>query len=237
MTALTDLYDRVIATPEWAADLSGLNRALIDSLQAAGLPVQFGGNPFYRHMQNDSILGGKFTTRDAVKRRRLCDIAQLGRTLFEIGVNGGHGILLQKHANPALKCTGIDLCQSVGEGNPRADIYCPVAMRWLQARFPGDMTFLIGSSASLLPDYAARHPGNRIDLLRIDGARSLYYSDFMALRPLLHEGSLIVFDDPRWSSTRAAVTRLMDEGHLTPDPRFSDPDQLFSSDPVMRLAR
>jgi len=237
VTAPPDIYDRVVATPEWAADLGALNRTLIDSLQDAGLPAQFGGSPFYRHMQNDSILDGKFTTRDAVKRRRLCEIAQLGRTLFEIGVNGGHGILLQKHANPDLKCTGIDLCQSVGEGNPRADIYCPVAMHWLTARFPGDMDFLIGSSANLLPDYAARHQGSRIDLLRIDGARSLYYSDFMALKPLLHDGSLIVFDDPRWSSTRTAVTRLMAEGLLTPDPRFSDPDHLFISDPVMRLAR
>ncbi|MEO5616055.1 MAG: hypothetical protein ABIR04_14190, partial [Cypionkella sp.] len=154
------------------------------------MPAQIGGSPFYRHMQNVSILDSKFTTRDAVKRRRLCEIAQLGRTLFEIGVNGGHGILLQKHANPHLRCTGIDICQTVGAGNPRADIYCPVAMQWLQARFPGDMDFLVGSSALVLPDYIARHPDSRIDLLRIDGARSLYYSDFMALRPLLHQDSL-----------------------------------------------
>ena len=229
-------YDALIASPDWAMDLCALNRALIASLLAAGVPARIGGSPFYRHMQNVSILDAKFTTRDAIKRRRLFDIAQLGETLFEVGVNGGHGLLLQKHANPALRCTGIDICQTVGAGNPRADIYCPVAMGWLSQRFPGDMEFLVGSSADLLPAYVARHPQSRIDLLRIDGARSLYYSDFMALRPLLHKGSVITFDDPGWPSTRATVTRLMSEGHLIPDPRFSHPDRLFISDPVMRLA-
>ena len=95
-------YDALIASPDWGMDLGALNRALIASLLAAGVPARIGGSPFYRHMQNVSILDAKFTTRDAIKRRRLFDIAQLGETLFEVGVNGGHGLLLQKHANPEV---------------------------------------------------------------------------------------------------------------------------------------
>lgn len=233
---MPDSYDALIASPGWQADLLALNRCLVDSLVAAGEPPLVGGNPFYRHMQQDSILTSKYMTRNDRKRRRLFDIARLGRTLFEIGVNGGHGLLLEKSANPALLCTGIDLCQTSGFGHPRADIYCPAAMDWLSRRFPGDMRFLVGNSSDLLPAYVRDHAGTAIDILRIDGARSNYYSDFNMLRPLLHAGSLVIFDDPRWPVARAGIERAMAEGLLTPDPRFSQAETLFDEDAVMRLA-
>ncbi len=227
-------YDALIASPAWQRDLRALNVALVDSLTAAGEAPLVGGSPFYRHMQNQSIIDGKVTTRNDIKRRRLFNVAQRGTTLFEIGVNGGHGILLQKSANPSLKAIGLDICQTVGAGNPRADIYCPVAMRWLEERFPGDMQFLIGSSHDLLPDFVARNPDLRIDILRLDGARKFFYSDFKMLRPLLHEGSYVIFDEPGWPQCRETVQRLMDERALTPDPQFSPEGKLFDYDPVMR---
>ncbi|MCX8508361.1 MAG: hypothetical protein ORN49_05685 [Rhodobacteraceae bacterium] len=231
-----DSYDALLASPAWQADLMSLNSAILDSLSTADAPLQIGGSPFYRHMQSQNILHSKFTTRGEVKRRRLFDLARLGNTLFEIGVNGGHGLLLEKSANPQLKCYGVDICQTVGVGNPRADIYCPVAMRWLENRFPGNMHFMIGSTSDLLPDFVRDNATLRIDILRIDGARSLYFSDFMTLRPLLHADSYIVFDDPGWPQCRKTVERLMESGILRPDPHFSPIEALFVQDPVMRLA-
>lgn len=228
-------YDDLMASPGWNADLQALNQTLVDSLTSRGLEPLIGGSPFYRHMQHQSIVGGKITTRNDIKRRRLFDVARLGTTLFEIGVNGGHGILLQKSANPALKCTGIDICKTVGAGNPRADIYCPVAMRWLEGRFPGNVEFLIGSTADLLPGFVQDHPNLRIDILRLDGARNQFFNDFMAMKPLLHSESYIIFDEPGWPVCRDTVQRLMDMQLLRPDERFSPLDKLFTQDPVMRL--
>lgn len=229
-------YDSLIASSTWQRDLDALNTALVDGMIAAGASPQLGGSPFYRHMQGQTILLSKFTTRNEIKRRRLFDLARLGTTLFEIGVNGGHGILLEKSANPRLNCIGIDICQTVGAGNPRADIYCPIAMRWLENRFPGDMRFMIGSTTDLLPGFVHDNPNLRIDILRIDGARSLYFSDFMAMRPLLHKDSYIIFDDPGWPVCQQTVRKLMEMGELCPDPQFSPQDALFAQDPVMRLA-
>ncbi len=229
-------YDQLLASDGWQNDLRALNLALVDSLTAVGEAPSIGGSPFYRHMQHGSIVTGKFTTRNDTKRRRLFDLARLGTHWFEIGVNGGHGLLLVKSANPDLKCVGIDICQTVGAGNPRADIYCPTAMRWLENQFPGDMRFMMGSSSELLPAFVRDNPGTRIDILRIDGARRLYFSDFMAMRPLLHKGSYIIFDDPGWPTCRETVMKLMEMGELQPDPQFSPLDKLFTQDPVMRLA-
>ena len=114
--------------------------------------------------------------------------------------------------------------------------FCPVAMRWLESRFPGDMRFLVGSSHDLLPGYVAENPNLRVDILRLDGARKFFYSDFKMLRPLLHAESYIIFDEPGWPQCRETVQRLMDEGALRPDPEFSPLDRLFDQDPVMRLA-
>lgn len=232
---MAETYDDLIAAPAWRDDLRALNQCLIDSLTAEGEAPQIAGSPFYRHMQHTSILDSKFTTRNEAKRRRLFDIARTGRRLFEIGVNGGHGILLQKHANPGLSCTGLDLCQTAGQGNPRADIYCPAAMGWLSSRFPGDMLFLIGDSGTVLPAHVRANPGLGIDILRIDGARSNYYSDFITMRPLLHQESIVVFDDPHWPTARACIERAMAGGLLVPDRRFSPPGDLFAQDAVMRL--
>ena len=229
-------YDALLASNTWQEDLRALNVALVNSLTALGEEPLIGGSPFYRHMQHASIITGKFTTRGDIKRRRLFDLARLGANLFEIGVNGGHGLLLAKSANPDLTCIGLDICQTVGAGNPRADIYCPVAMRWLENRFPGDMRFLIGSSADLLPAFVQDNPDVRIDILRLDGARRFFFSDFMTLRPLLHRGSYVIFDEPSWPLCRETVQKLMDMGELRPDPRFCPPDALFAQDPVMRLA-
>lgn len=228
-------YDQLLSSGGWQSDLRALNLALVESLEAAGEAPMIGGSPFYRHMQHGSIVTGKFTTRNDIKRRRLFDLARLGTRWFEIGVNGGHGMLLVKSANPDLTCVGIDICQTVGAGNPRADIYCPTAMRWLELRFPGDMRFMIGSSSDILPSFVRDNPDLKIDILRIDGARRLYFSDFMAMRPLLHQGSYIVFDDPGWPACRETVQKLMDMGELRPDPHFSPAGELFNQDPVMRL--
>lgn len=228
-------YDALMSAPGWQSDLRALNQALVDSLVAAGEEPLIGGSPFYRHMQHQSIVDGKIATRNDVKRRRLFEVSRRGSMLFEIGVNGGHGILLQKSANPALKCIGLDICQTVGAGNPRADIYCPVAMRWLEERYPGDMRFLIGSSHDLLPDFVAQNPDLRIDILRLDGARKFFYSDFKMLQPLLHKDSYVIFDEPGWPLCRETVQRLMDENQLRPDTDFSPIEKLFDYDPIMRL--
>lgn len=233
---MAESYDSLLADEGWRADMLDLNRHLIDSMTRAGIEPRFGGSPFYRHMQAQSLLDSKFTTRGEVKRRRLFDMARRGRVLIEVGVNGGHGLLFQKWANPGIRAIGIDICAAVGHGHPRADIYCPVAMDWLSARFPGEMEFHVGNSTDVLAQIAAERPDVRVDLVRLDGARSQYYSDFMAIRPLLHDESLIVFDDPTWPVVRSTIERLMAEGQIRPDDAFWPAGGFYSADPVMRLA-
>ena len=212
-------YDAMIASSEWTEDLRSLNAALAEALRAADCEPILCGNLFYLHRQADFETAPLEPDFDH-KRRRFFEIARQGGTMIEIGVNGGHSLLLAKSANPALRLIGIDICRSRGEGSPRGDIYVPVAMRWLETRFPGDFRFRVGDSRVEAPRFAIENPDERIDILHVDGAKATYLCDIVNLLPVLHEGTILVIDDSELPEVRKYIRALTRAGIAEPHPKF-----------------
>jgi hypothetical protein len=210
--------DPLIDSDAFRADLADLNRALHDALSAAGVAPVLNGNLFYGHLA-PGFWQAPPEPESAAKRRALAAVARRGRTLLEIGVNGGHSLLLAKSANPGLVCIGLDIAAQVDPTWARVDLYVPVAMDWLARRFPGDMRFFVGDSRLEAPRFAVENPEVRIDILHVDGAKETYFRDVVNLLPLLHAGSLDVIDDTDLAQVRLAVTRLVRAGlaELHPD--------------------
>lgn len=201
-------YEHLIASEAFLADLRGLNSALVQSLSNCGAPLRLNGNLFYAHLQNGFVDAPLLQEAEG-KRRRFVEIARRGSTFAEIGVNGGHSLLLAKSANPALKCIGIDICQQIDPSWARVDVYVPVAMKWLRKRFPGDFRFLVGDSRLEAPRLAVEHPETRLDVLHVDGAKDTYLRDVLNLLPLMHRDTLVVVDDSNLGEVRTAIRQMV----------------------------
>lgn len=201
-------YDEVLASDDFQADLDSLNTALAAALARFKAPDYLNGNLFYAHLQSGFQSAPLLSTANA-KRRRFFEIARHGTTLAEIGVNGGHSLLLAKSANPKLKCIGIDICRQIDPSWARVDVYVPVAMQWLRNRFPGDFQFLIGDSRLEAPRLAVEQPDIRLDILHVDGAKDTYLRDVVNLLPLMHRETLIVMDDSNLKPVQRAIKQLV----------------------------
>lgn len=191
-------YDDLIASREWQEMLTGLNAAIVDSLRREGLPVAMNGNLFYRHLQEDFHEGTPLFRFES-KRRNFFEMARRASMLFEIGVNGGHSLLLALMANPSLRCVGVDVCRQLDPSWARVDVYVPAAFRWLEDTFPGRVETIAGNSLLAAPAYALDHPDARIDFLHLDGAKDTHLREVLALADLMPEGAFVVHDD---SNTR-----------------------------------
>lgn len=214
-------YEALISSKTFRDDLAGLNAHLLEALRLFKAPRRLNGNLFYAHKQRDFDSAPLHPEMEE-KRRRLMEIARRGKSLLEIGVNGGHSLLPAKHANPDLQCTGIDICRQIDPSWGRVDIYTPAAMAWLKERFPGDFTFLVGDSRLKAPEFAVTHEGPPIDILHVDGAKETYLRDIVNLLPVLHDKSLIVVDDTQLRVVRRTVRRLVAAGLARRHPDYPD---------------
>lgn len=201
-------YDSLIESEAFQANLASLNLALAESLASCAAPLRLNGNLFYAHLQN-AFQNAPLLKEAEGKRRRFVEIARRGTTFAEIGVNGGHSLLLAKSANPALKCIGIDICRQVDPNWARVDVYVPVAMQWLLNRFPGDFQFLIGDSRLEAPRLAVDFPETKLDVLHVDGAKDTYLRDVLNLLPLMHRDTLVVIDDSNLSEVKTAIRQMI----------------------------
>lgn len=208
-----------VAPAGFEADLAALNDTLRRALEAAGADPVLNGNLFYAHLLPRFWEAPPEPEMEA-KRQTLTDVARRGRTLLEIGVNGGHSLLLAKAANPDLACIGLDIAARVDPTWARVDLYVPVAMDWLARRYPGDMRFLVGDSRVECPRLAVAEPDLRIDILHVDGAKETYLRDVVNLMPLLHPASLVVIDDTDMAVVRLQVSQLVRAGLMELHPDF-----------------
>lgn len=189
-----DTYDDMINSQGWCDKLADLNETIAESLRRQQEPVRMNGNLFYRHKQRDFYNQPWVPDFDA-KRRNFFTLAQRSEKLFEIGVNGGHSMLLALMANPDLKCVGVDVCAQLDPSWARVDIYVPVVFRWLEENFAGRVKFLVGNSLIVAPQYALDHSGAGIDLLHLDGAKDTHLREVLALRDVMKNGAYIIHDD------------------------------------------
>ncbi len=211
-------YAELIGSETFQSDLNALNAALCDVLRREGVDPILNGNLLYDHLQPE-FWKGPLEPRAEPKRARMAKAARSGETLFEIGVNGGHSLLLAKSANSALRCIGLDVCRQVDPEWARVDLYVPVAMEWLQTRFPGDFRFIVGDSRLECPRFAVENPEERIDILHVDGAKETYFRDIVNLMPLLTRESMIIVDDSNMFIVKNCIRQLIRAGiaELHPD--------------------
>ena len=234
MAEVTPSYDDLINSPSFKSDLASLNQALLGSLKQFGAPQFLNGNLFYEH-RSEGFADAPLSPDMDEKRRRLFEIARRGKSLLEIGVNGGHSLLLAKLANPALKCTGIDICKQISPNWGRVDVYTPRAMQWLKTRFPGDFVFHMGDSLLEAPRFAVTNPEAQIDILHVDGDKQTYFRDIVNLMPVLHKESLIVVDDTNLRTVQGMVKSLIAAGLVEVHPDYTDASTQRYQHMILRL--
>lgn len=105
------------------------------------------------------------------------------RNVLEIGVHGGHSLLMALLASPDSHVTCIDICG--WEHTERC-------VEYLQAQFPGRVTLLVGSSRDVLPLVRGR-----FDVVHVDGDHSYEGAKFDMEQAYRLSGpdTVFVFDD------------------------------------------
>jgi len=221
-----DSYFDMINCNNWKNDLQELNQYLVSSLKEKNKKIGLNGNLFYAPM--DTIFYKNILLPDCEEKRiNLFNLAhnydsnsKQPTTFFEVGVNGGHSMFLVLSSNPNIKCVGIDICEQVSKHYGHTEIYVEKAIQKLQELFPNRVTFIKGDSIKTLPNYSKNPTSEKIDILHLDGAKNNYYQDFLNLEPLLHQDSLIIFDDSNTKHVINAVTQLTKLGKIVLCPEY-----------------
>jgi predicted O-methyltransferase YrrM len=197
-------YDDMISSDEWKAKLDDLNNTLRRSLEAAGEPAVLQGNVFYHSMQ-ENFWDVEPEAEMEVKRRNLFIVAQNSKHMFEIGVNGGHSLLLMLMANPEMKAVGVDICDRLQKQWAPVEIYVEVAGKWLEINFPGRVKFIRGHSLIETPRYAIENPKRHIDVVHLDGAKVTHFRELCGIRPVLTPDAFVIHDDTGITSVKKAI--------------------------------
>lgn len=197
-------YDALIASDAWKEKLNDLNHTLRDCLIAAGEPPVLQGNVFYHSFQ-ENFWDVPPEAEMEVKRRNLFIVAQNSSHAFEIGVNGGHSLLLMLMANPDLKVVGVDLCERVQKQWAPVEVYVEVAGKWLEINFPGRVRFIKGHSLIETPRYAIENPKRHIDAVHLDGAKVTHFRELCGIRPVLTPDAFVIHDDTGITSVKKAI--------------------------------
>lgn len=117
------------------------------------------------------------------KQAALFDSCTKARNVLEIGVHGGHSLLIALLANETSTITCIDI------GGYDHTIEC---VRYLQSQFPGRVLYIRGDSSDILP----RMYGS-FDVVHVDGDHSYegVARDIAHVARLSHSDTTFVFDD------------------------------------------
>lgn len=139
-----------------------------------------------------------YEPRMHAKQALLFEHARGRRNVLEIGVHGGHSLLLTLLAAPQAHVTCVDLC---------AWSHTARCVAYLQSQFPGRVTLLRGSSRDVLPLVQGV-----FDLVHVDGDHSYEGAkfDMEHAHRLSAPDTVFVFDD-----YYDGIARAVDElGHL-----------------------
>ena len=197
-------YEELLASKAWREKLDALNATLRRALEAAGEKPVLQGNVFYHSFQEEFWKADPDPEME-VKRRNLFIVAQNSSHLFEIGVNGGHSLLLMLMANPKLKVVGVDICERLQKQWAPVEVYVEMAGKWLEVTFPGRVKFIKGHSLIETPRYAIENPSRHIDAVHLDGAKVTHFRELCGIRPVLTPDAFIIHDDTGITAVKKAI--------------------------------
>ena len=187
----------------WLDGLFRLNRIIAES----GVALE--GNLFYEH-RDPSFADHPPDPRLRVKRHRFRSVAVSHTRLLEIGVNGGQSAYAALTANSELTYFGVDIC---------AHAYVRPAIEWLQAEFPGRVSFESGNSLKTLP--SLRRQGYRYDAFHVDGANINYLADILHCRQMMTGPvAIVIVDDTNGPLVAATWRRCLRWRIVGPLPEY-----------------
>jgi len=118
----------------------------------------------------------------------LKSLAKNAKTIVEIGFNGGHSSELFLDLNPDSKIVSFDLgvyeCVAVGK-------------EYIDAKFPGRHTLILGDSMLTVPKYIQENPNVKFDFIFIDGGHdySIAKADLYNCKHLATKDTIVAMDD------------------------------------------
>lgn len=112
------------------------------------------------------------------------DVRLIGEVGFNIGISS-YGFLT---ANPEARVISFDL---------GTQDYVSVAKEYIDSKFPGRHTLIIGDSKETVPRFQRENPETRFDFAFIDGGHDYEtaMADIVNMKPLSHERTAVVMDD------------------------------------------
>lgn len=203
--------EQILASHDFRGHLSSLNAALVDRLEQHGEAPVINGNVLYAHKQED-FSDGAFNPGLAAKRQALVAMARRSRCFVEVGVAGGHGLLLALHANPDLRCLGIDLAERLKPNWPPVDIFVPATIDWFAETFPDRVRILKEASLAGLAQIAAEQPFGKVDAVHLDAGKRERMAELGALWPGLADRALLLQGDAKHGAVRESTSRMIARG-------------------------
>jgi len=242
-----DRCEAILGSDAFRRDLAGLNTAIVTALAEAGEPAVINGNVLYANTV-ENFEQAEFSGIMAAKRRALVAMAERARLFVEVGVAGGHAVLLALHANPDLRVVGIDMAQRLRPFWPPVEIFVPAAAAWLEARFGARFRLIRAEAVAGLRELAQERPSVPVDMLHLDGGKGTRMQELEAIWPALADRAWLMqgdyahgrvretteemiarglardLRDPAFPPVRDKRFRVLETGHALPRESLSLPD-------------
>ena len=209
-------YNTLIESTDFVDKLNILNNSLKIELENNKCKPTLIGNLFYDHEQmNPPFYNSPMLKECEEKRIRFSKASKMRTTMFEIGLNGGHSSFLAMTANENLTVYSNDIAEFYPPcPNIHPEIYVPEAAKTLKNLFNNRFNFIKGSCITEVPIFVKNNPKMIFDIIHIDGAKETYKQDFLNIRPLLKDNSIVIFDDSQNPAVQKLVDDFIRQGHL-----------------------
>ena len=125
--------------------------------------------------------------------------------ILEVGFNAGHSSYMFLSARPDITVVSFDL---------GVHAYVAKAKAFMDVKFPGRHTLVLGDSRETIPSYSAEHQGAAFDLIFIDGGHEydVAIADLLNCQAMAQPSGLVVMDDLRqWESWGIGPVRAWSE--------------------------
>jgi predicted O-methyltransferase YrrM len=140
------------------------------------------------------------------KQMNIFNLASEASNILEIGVNGGHSLIVMLLANPTATIYAFDICF-----HP----YTIPCIEYLNTHFNNRIKFFKGDSKETLPKFKQDYPELEIDLFHVDGMHEPDTDyDFRNCYKLAKEGSVMMWDDSDNFTLNALWYTYINEGKV-----------------------
>lgn len=201
-------HDEILQSADFRNQLASLNQVIVDSLTAHGEAPVINGNVLYSHKQDD-FLHAEPSPLLQNKRQAFVEAMHNSECLVELGVAGGHGILLALHANSEVRCIGIDLAERLRPTWPAVDIYVPEAFEWFAEHFPDRVKMIRADAIAGLRQVAEEQPFGCVDAVHLDAGKNNRWEELSEIWPVLSRKATLIQGDARNGKVRDASDRMI----------------------------